>query len=88
MPAIILFMGTTKIFKSGNSLAVRLPRDLAFGEGVEVRVSREGESLIIRPLRMKMAELVRCLGASPPPSYVERLALKSPRRLELKDQKT
>jgi antitoxin VapB len=87
LPAIILFMGTTKIFKSGNSLAVRLPRDLAFGEGEEVTVSREGESLIIRPLRMKMAELVRRLGASPPPSYVERLAIKSPRRLELKDER-
>ena len=79
-------MGTTKIFKSGNSLAVRLPRDLAFGEGSEVTVSREGETLIIRPSRMKMAELVRRLGAPPPPSYVERLPLESPRRLELKDQ--
>ena len=66
---------------------MRLPRDLAFGEGVEVTVSREGESLVIRPLRMKMAGLVRRLGASPPPSYVERLAIKSPRRLELKDER-
>jgi antitoxin VapB len=81
-------MRTTKIFKSGNSLAVRLPRDLAFGEGVEVTVSREGESLIIRPMRMKMAELIKRLGAVPPPNYVERLALKSPRRQGLKDEKS
>jgi len=87
LPVISLFMTTTKIFKSGNSLAVRLPRDLAFGEGIEVSVSREGESLIIRPLRLKMADLVRRLGAPPAPSYIERLALKPPRRTESKGEK-
>ena len=31
-------MTTTKIFKSGNSLAVRLPREIAFVEGCAVTV--------------------------------------------------
>ena len=37
-----------KVFQSGNSQAVRLPKDFRF-EVSEVEVSREGEALILRP---------------------------------------
>jgi antitoxin VapB len=41
----------TRIFKSGNSLAVRIPRDLAIaGESEEVTIERLGNALIIRPV--------------------------------------
>lgn len=41
----------TRIFKSGNSLAVRIPKELAFdGEAQEVEIERKGNALLIRPL--------------------------------------
>lgn len=73
-------MTTTKIFKSGNSLAVRLPREIAFAEGCPVTVTRQGDSLIIRPARLDMASLCSRLGAAPPPRALERPDVRSPRR--------
>ena len=37
-----------KIFKSGNSQAVRLPKEFRFSVE-EVQVSREGDAIILRP---------------------------------------
>ena len=39
-----------KVFKSGNSQAVRLPKDFHFSVD-EVEVSREGDAVILRPRR-------------------------------------
>jgi antitoxin VapB len=39
-----------KVFKSGNSQAVRLPKDFRFSVD-EVEVSREGDAVILRPRR-------------------------------------
>ncbi len=72
---------TTKIFRSGNSLAVRLPRDLAFEEGTEVEVRREGGRLIVAPARLDMATLVSRLGAQPPAHRLARPDMKAPKRL-------
>ncbi len=73
-------MATTKVFKSGNSLAVRLPRDIAFPEGAEVVVTRQGESLVVSPARLDMKTLVSRLGLAPAPPLVERPEFKPPRR--------
>lgn len=44
-------MTTASLFKNGRNQAVRLPKDLEF-EGVsEVDVRREGNSIILTPLR-------------------------------------
>lgn len=37
-----------KVFKSGNSQAVRLPKEFRFSV-TEVEVSREGDAIILRP---------------------------------------
>lgn len=74
-------MSATRIFKSGNSLAVRLPRGIAFDEGAEVVVRRQGGSLIVTPLRIGMAELVTRLRAAPPPVALARPEFKPPKRL-------
>lgn len=37
-----------KIFRSGNSQAVRLPKDFRFNVD-EVEISRDGDALILRP---------------------------------------
>ncbi|MGQ0711406.1 MAG: type II toxin-antitoxin system VapB family antitoxin [Rhodoferax sp.] len=41
----------TRVFKSGNSLAVRIPKELAFAEGPqEVEIERVGNTLVLRPV--------------------------------------
>jgi antitoxin VapB len=73
-------MATTRIFRSGNSLAVRLPRDIAFPEGTQVQVTRQGDSLVIRPARLDMATLVSRLALAPVPAALERPEFKPPKR--------
>lgn len=47
----------SRVFKSGNSQAVRIPRELAYEDvGQEVEVERRGDTLVIRPVyRKKLA---------------------------------
>ena len=40
---------TAKIFMHGRSQAVRLPKEFRF-EGTEVRVSRQGDKVILEPM--------------------------------------
>jgi antitoxin VapB len=60
---------TTKTFKSGNSTALRLPKELAVEPGTEVTITRIGDTLTITPKRNRtMAELVaRLREIGPPP---------------------
>ncbi len=59
----------TKTFKSGNSEAVRLPKELGFGIDVEVEIIGHGDEVTIRrrPKRT-MKELVETLRAMPKPT--------------------
>ncbi|EAW6352604.1 TPA: AbrB/MazE/SpoVT family DNA-binding domain-containing protein [Escherichia coli] len=44
-------MRKVSIFVNGNNRAIRIPRDMDF-EGVsELEIQREGESLILKPVR-------------------------------------
>jgi antitoxin VapB len=45
-----MVMKTTKTFRSGNSIAVRLPKALGIGEGVEMRVREEQGRYIVEPV--------------------------------------
>ena len=60
----------SKTFKSGNSEAVRLPKEVAFGPGVEVHIRKIGDTLTISPKKRKktMAELVQRLREIGPPA--------------------
>jgi antitoxin VapB len=63
---------TTKTFRSGNSEAVRLPKELGFGAGVDVEVQREGDVVTIRRKRLSNRELVaRLREIGPPPDGVQ-----------------
>lgn len=62
---------TSKTFKSGNSQAVRLPKEVAYANEVEVTIERSGDVLTIRPKRMSMAEMMRLMDQLPAPSAVE-----------------
>ena len=44
-------MRTVSIFKNGNNRAIRLPRDLDFDGVSELEIVREGDSIILRPVR-------------------------------------
>jgi antitoxin VapB len=63
----------SKVFRSGNSEAVRIPKSLAFGADIDVTVSRIGESLWIRPKgkRPSLAEMAAKLHAMGPVTEVE-----------------
>ena len=51
---------TAKIFKSGNSQAVRIPKEFQL-EGTEVEIQRRGDALILRPKRKSWAPLLDSL---------------------------
>ena len=53
-------MKTAKVFKSGNSQAVRIPKEFHL-EGEEVEIRRQGGSLILRPRRKSWAALIESL---------------------------
>ena len=41
----------TRVFKSGNSLAVRIPKELGFVDGAQdVEIERVGNTLVLRPI--------------------------------------
>jgi antitoxin VapB len=63
---------TTKAFKSGNSIAVRLPASFGVKEGTEMRVREELGRYIVEPVnsgeqdRPRLRDLIgRCPGAKP-----------------------
>ena len=54
-------MNTARIFKSGNSQAVRLPKEFKL-EGREVYIKRVGRGLLLMPKDDPWAPLVDSLG--------------------------
>ena len=61
----------SRTFRSGNSEAVRLPRNVAFGREVELTIVRSGDVLTIYPARKPIGQLVKQLGELPRPSEIE-----------------
>ncbi|PXW19404.1 type II toxin-antitoxin system VapB family antitoxin [Pantoea sp. JKS000250] len=44
-------MRTVSVFKNGNNRAIRLPRDMDFEGVCELEIIREGDAIILRPVR-------------------------------------
>ena len=65
----------TKTFKSGNSEAVRLPAEIAYGPGTELEITRSGDVTILRPVlaARNLREAVEILRRLPKPDTVELL---------------
>jgi len=55
-------METAKVFRSGRSQAVRLPKDFRV-EGSEVRIRRHGAAVILEPNPMDWAWLDALVGS-------------------------
>jgi len=73
----------SKVFRAGNSDALRLPREVTPGTDVEVEIIKQGEVLTVRPVKQRMTprELVEALRALPkPPKPQRRDKIVFPRR--------
>jgi len=53
-------MKTAKIFRSGNSQAVRIPKEFQL-EGDEVEIQKKGNTLILRPKKKSWTSLIDSL---------------------------
>lgn len=54
-------MRLTKVFKSGNSQAVRLPKDLQFHSD-EVEIFRRGNDIVLREIPKNLKRALEALG--------------------------
>lgn len=70
-------MHETRTFKSGNSEAVRLPKGMGFGIGVDVRVERDGNRIVVTPIadpaedRRRVQALLAALRAIGPVGEIQ-----------------
>jgi antitoxin VapB len=60
-----------RTFRSGNSEAIRLPKDVAFGEGVELAIVRSGDVMTLYPAATSISEMIARLDALPLPPSIE-----------------
>jgi antitoxin VapB len=51
-------MATAKLFKTGRSQAVRLPKEFRF-EGKEVRIRRVGRGVLLEPMTFRHQSMAR-----------------------------
>lgn len=61
----------SRTFRSGNSEALRLPKDVAFGADVELVIVRSGDVLTVYPAAVTIPEMAARLRALPAPPVVE-----------------
>lgn len=53
-------MQTTKVFRNGNSQAIRIPSALAYERcDIELEIERIGEEIRIRPVRQKLNSVLK-----------------------------
>lgn len=62
----------SRTFRSGNSEAIRLPRDVAFGPDVELVIVRSGDVMTIYPAAMSIPAMIKRLRSLPAPPTIER----------------
>lgn len=61
----------TRTFRSGNSEAIRLPKDVAFGEDTDLVVVRSGDVMTIYPAATSIDAMIKRLRALPTPPTIE-----------------
>jgi len=65
-------MAKTRVFKSGNSQAVRIPAEIAYPDtDIELEITRLGDVVTILPVRGSLVEAVATLRRMPKPTTVE-----------------
>ena len=64
----------TKVFKSGNSQAVRIPAEIAFADmSAELEITRKGDVVTIYPAHGNLRQAVETLMRMPKPPSVEEI---------------
>jgi antitoxin VapB len=51
----------TRLYRNGTSQAVRIPKELAFPEDIEVELIRRGDEVIVRPAERRLTGLGEAL---------------------------
>jgi antitoxin VapB len=65
-------MASTKIFKNGNSQAVRIPAEMAYSKwDIDLIIERQGDELRIRPAQRRMGDVLGKLARFSPDFMVE-----------------
>ncbi|MFM2036048.1 MAG: hypothetical protein RL459_1313 [Pseudomonadota bacterium] len=60
-------MANTKLFRNGNSQAVRIPAELAYSTwDVELVIERQGDELRIRPAQRRLGDILGKLAKFSP----------------------
>ena len=63
----------TRVFKSGNSQAVRIPAEFAYADtDMELTITRLGDVITIFPARQNLKDAVAALRKTAKPSSVEK----------------
>jgi antitoxin VapB len=66
-------MARTRVFKSGNSQAVRIPAELAYADtDMDLEITRLGDIITIFPARGSLRDAVAALRRMPKPTRVEK----------------
>lgn len=66
-------MPRTRVFKSGNSQAVRIPAELAYADTeIDLEITRQGDVITIFPARNSLKQAVATLRSMPKPAHVEK----------------
>lgn len=63
-------MAITKVFQSGNSQAVRIPREFQF-DVAEVEIERHGDEIVLRPLARNLSAAFAVLADMPEGFFVD-----------------
>ena len=67
----------SKAFRSGNSIAVRLPRAFGIKDGMELQIEQRGRDLVVSPVaeadedRARLVAFIARLRAIPAPGILE-----------------
>jgi antitoxin VapB len=66
-------MPRTRVFKSGDGQAVRIPAELAYADtNIDLEITRLGDVITIFPARVGMSDVVAALKSMPKPRHVEK----------------
>lgn len=68
---MIMTIARTRTFRSGNSEAIRLPKDVAFGNDQELVIVRSGDVMTIYPAAASVSSMIERLRSLPAPRSVE-----------------
>lgn len=74
-------MSTAKVFMTGRSQAIRLPKEFRF-EGTEVEIFRRGDDVILREKPVTVDRLFKVLAQMPNDFYAEERVDEPPQERE------